>query len=305
MKRKGVAWIAGSVGTLVLAGLLVASGTPQAPAAGITEEKLSLKTGDGLTLAALLARPAGGGPFPAVLVNHGSDGLREEWQIWTRTFAEKGYVALALTFRGFPGSEGTETYGKKEVEDILLAVTYLKGLPFVDKERLGMFGFSKGGFNALLASTRTQDLKAVAVWGAWADMVASYRWALTQRNSPLPFMREAAARQERIVGGMPEAVPEEWRIRSAINYVENVTAAVLILHGGKDSFAPVDQVLPFAEALQRLGKKVEVKVYPGEDHGLFLFSPRPERARAASQQTAQDVWDRTIVFFDRTLRGGQ
>ena len=271
----------------------------------ITEEKLSLKTGDGFTLSACLARPASGGPFPAVMINHGSGGPREEWWIWNRKLAEKGYVGMALTFRGYSGSEGTETYGKKEVDDILLALAYLKGLPFVDKERLGMLGFSKGGFNALLASTRTRDLKAVAVWGAWADMVAAYRWSLTQWNSPQKFMREAAARHVRIIGGKPEAVPEEWRIRSAINYVDNVTAAILILHGGKDSLAPVELVSPFAEALQRLGKNVEMKVYPGEDHGLYLFTPRMERPPAASKQTSQDVWDRINVFFDKTLRAGQ
>lgn len=239
MKKKGMAWLAGSVGGLVILVLLIGGGCRagtgsqdyggalQVRAAEITEEKLSLKTGDGLTLSAMLARPVGGGPFPAVMINHGSGGMSEEWRIWTRKLAEKGYVGLAMTFRGFPGSDGTETYGKKEVEDILLALAYLKGLPFVDKERLGMFGFSKGGFNALLASTRTRELKAVVVWGAWADMVAGYRYALTQWNSPSRYMRESSARHVKIIGGKPEAVPEEWRIRSAINYVDNVTAAIL------------------------------------------------------------------------------
>lgn len=275
--------------------------------AEITEERLSFKTGDGLTLSALLVRPAGGGPFPAVMINHGSSGPDEEWRIWTRKLAEKGYVGLALTFRGYSGSGGTETYGKKEVEDILLALAYLKGLPFVDKERLGMFGYSKGGFNALLASTRTRDLKAVVVWGAWADMVAGYRYALTQWNHPSRFMREGAARHVQIIGGKPEEVPEEWRIRSAINYVDNVTAAVLILHGGKDSFVPLELVLPFAETLQRHGKNVEMKVYPGEEHGLYVFTTTPvgRQAWVASQKTAQDVWDRTIAFFDRTLKANQ
>ena len=292
-------------GLLFLLWILAGGLAPWAHAAEIIEEKFAVKTADGLTLPALLARPAKGGPFHAVMVNHGSDGLREEWPIWTRKLAEGGYVAMAMTFRGFEGSEGSETYGKKEVEDIIAALTLLKGLPYVDKDKLGMFGFSKGGFNARLASTRSHDLNAVAVWGAWADMVSSYRWAQTQRNHPSPFVREAARRQERIVGGTPEAVPEEWRIRSAINYVENVTAAVLILHGGQDSFAPADQVLPFAEALQRLGKKVEVKVYPGEDHGLFLFTDPPPRARVASRKTAQDVWNRIGAFFDRILKCAQ
>ena len=274
----------------------------------IVEEKLSLKTADGLTLTALLARPAGGGPFPAVMINHGSAGPIKEWQIWTRKLAEKGYVSLALTFRGHPGSEGTETYGKKEVEDILLALAYLKSLPFVDKERLGMFGNSKGGFNALLASTRTRDLKAVVVWGAWADMVAAYRYSLTQQFlHPSRFMRDAASRHVNIIGGKPEAVPEEWRIRSAINYVDNVTAAVLILHGGRDSFAPIELVLPFAEALQRQGKKVNVKVYPGEEHGLFAFTfPMGQSQNwTASQETAHDVWVQVTAFLDKILKAEQ
>lgn len=304
MKKKGMAWLVGSVGGLVMVSLLLTGGTLQVWAAEVTEEKLSLKTSDGLTLSAMLTRPVGEGPFPAVMINHGSDGMREEWRIWTRKLAEKGYVGLAMTFRGYPGSDGTETYGKKEVEDILLALAYLKGLPFVDKERFGMFGFSKGGFNALLASTRTPDLKAVVVWGAWADMVAAYRYSLTQWDSPSRFMREASARHIQIIGGKPEAVPEEWRIRSAINYVDNVTAAVLILHGGKDSLCPVELVSLFAEALQRKGKNVEMKVYPGEDHGLYLFAPRPERGPMASKQTSQDVWDRMNSFFDKVLKVG-
>lgn len=285
--------------------LLLAVGTLQLHAAEITEEKVSLITGDGLTLSALLVKPVGGGPFPAVMINHGSDGMREEWRIWTRKLAEKGYVGFAMTFRGSPGAEGSETYGKKEVEDILLALTYMKGLPFVDKERIGMFGFSKGGFNALLVSTRTPDLKAVVVWGAWADMVAAYRHALTQWNSPMPFMRDASARHVQIIGGKPEAVPEEWRIRSAINYVDNVSAAVLILHGGDDSFVPVELVSPFAEALQRKGKIVEMKVYPGQNHGLYLFASPPGRGPMASKQTSQDVWDRMNSFFDKVLKAGR
>ena len=277
--------------------------------AEIVEEKLSLKTADGLTLTALLARPAGGGPFPAVMINHGSAGPIKEWQIWTRKLAEKGYVSLALTFRGYPGSEGTETYGKKEVEDILMALAYLKNLPFVDKERLGMFGNSKGAFNALLASTRTSDLKAVVVWGAWADMVAAYRYSLTQQSvHPSQFMRDAASRHVKIIGGKPEVVPEEWRIRSAINYVDNVTAAVLILHGGKDSFAPVELVLPFAETLRRQGKNVDVKVYPGEEHGLFAFTLPPQgqsHSWVASRETAHDVWIRATAFLDKILKAEQ
>jgi dipeptidyl aminopeptidase/acylaminoacyl peptidase len=304
MKKKGLAWVVGAVWALVMVGFMLAGSASLAPAADITEERLSLKTSDGLTLSALLVRPTGGGPFPAVMINHGGDGLREEWKIWTRNLAEKGYVGLALTFRGSPGSEGTETYGKKEVEDILLAVTYLKNLPFVDKKRLGLFGFSKGGFNALLASTRTSDVKAVAVYGAWADMVAAYRYSLTQWNSPFTFLREAAARYVQIIGGKPEEIPEEWRIRSAINYVDNITAAVLIFHGGKDALVPVELVLPFAESMRRQEKNIEMKVYPGEGHGLYLFTSPKGRDQIVSKHTAQDVWDRTIAFFDKTLRAG-
>ena len=187
-----------------------------------------------------------------------------------------------------------------------MALAYLKSRPFVDKERLGMFGFSKGGFNALLASTRTRDLKAVAVYGAWADMVAAYRIALTMWNSPMPFLRDAADRHVRIIGGKPEAVPEEWRIRSAINYVDNVTASVLILHGEKDTFVPVELVLPFVEALQHKGKNVEVKVYPGEDHQLFLFTSPPGRAQATavSKKTAQDVCNRYKRLLRQDSQGG-
>jgi dipeptidyl aminopeptidase/acylaminoacyl peptidase len=274
----------------------------------VIEEKLTFETADGLILTALMARPAGEGPFPAVMINHGSSGPTKEWQIWTSKLAEKGYVTLALIFRGFKGSEGTETYGKKEVEDILLVLDYVKSLPFVDKKRIGMFGNSKGGFNALLASTRTSDLKAIVVWGAWADMVAAYRYSLEQQSiHPSQFMRDAASRHVKIIGGKPEDVPEEWKIRSAINYVDNITAAVLILHGGNDSFAAPEMILPFAETMKSRGKNVNLKVYPGQEHMLFVFTSPPAQLQkwAASRNTANDVWVQTTDFLDKNLKPGQ
>jgi dipeptidyl aminopeptidase/acylaminoacyl peptidase len=300
--NKKLDWILGLVCSFFLTGLIL---TSPSTAADIIEEKLSIKTEDGLTLSALLVKPAGNGPYPTIMVNHGSDGLREEWKVWIRKLAEKGYVSLALNFRGSPGSEGKETYGKKEVGDILLTIANLKTLPYVDKKNMGMFGFSKGGFNALLACTRTSDLKAVAVYGAWADMEGAYRYSLTQWNSPIPFMRDAAERHVKIIGGKPEAVPDEWKIRSAVNYVDNVTASILIFHGGKDQFVPANLVLPFAESLQRKGKNIDIKVYPEEEgHGLFLFTSSLGRAPTVSKKNAQDIWDRTLIFFDKNLKSG-
>ena len=79
MKKKGMERFVGSVRGLVIMFFLLAGIALQGQAAEVTEEKLSLKTGDGLTLSAMLDKPVGEGPFPAVMINHGSDGQREEW----------------------------------------------------------------------------------------------------------------------------------------------------------------------------------------------------------------------------------
>ena len=113
------------------------------------------KVEPGIPLRALLVRPDGVGPFPAVVLLHGCDGLRPFQQTWADTIAKLGYVALLVDSFGSRGI--TETCSKVDmsepelVNDAFGALAYLRGQPFVVSDRVGVMGWGLGGEAAMSA----------------------------------------------------------------------------------------------------------------------------------------------------------
>ena len=187
--------------------------------------------------------------------------------------AERGYAAAAMTFRGYPGSEGRQEYGKGEIEDLLNLVAYFRSQDFVDGGRIGMFGYSRGALNTLLACERGGGFRAVVLWAVPVDMVAHY--ALN------PFIED-------LIGGSPYELPQEYRIRSAINFVPNIDCPILIVHGAEDGVIPVKHAYMLANELERNTKDFQLKIYPGEGHVFTLT-------------TLQDAWQETVSFLNKHL----
>jgi len=187
--------------------------------------------------------------------------------------ADRGYAAAAMTFRGYPGSEGRQEYGKGEIDDVLNLVAHLRSQDFVDGERIGMFGYSRGALNTLLACERGSDFKAVVLWAAPVDMVAHH--ALN------PFVED-------MIGGSPDELPHEYQIRSAINFVPSIDCPILIVHGEEDEVIPVRHTYMLAGELERNNKDFQMKIYPEEGHVFTL-------------RGLQDAWQETVSFLDRYL----
>jgi carboxymethylenebutenolidase len=133
----------------------------------------------GLRIQAYLYRPAGDGPFPAVIYNHGSRSGRERQSVpfehIGRLLTSAGYVALVPERRGYGRSDGItwpEDVGKsrgravgrldEETDDVLAAVDFLRTQAFVDAKRLGVMGWSFGGIVTMFAVSRSNAF-AVAV----------------------------------------------------------------------------------------------------------------------------------------------
>jgi carboxymethylenebutenolidase len=133
----------------------------------------------GLRIQAFLYRPAGDGPFPAVIYNHGSRSGRERQSVpfehIGRLLTSAGYVALVPERRGYGRSDGItwpEDVGKsrgrvvgrldEETDDVLAAVEFLRTQAFVDTKRLGVMGWSFGGIVTMFAVSRSNAF-AVAV----------------------------------------------------------------------------------------------------------------------------------------------
>jgi dienelactone hydrolase len=209
-----------------------------------------------LKLRALIWRPAGHGPFPGVIFNHGSYSARDpmaprDAAALGRTFARHGYVLLFL-FRhgiGLSADQGTadgdqmtsamaagglearnrvqlELLDGAEMNEAVAGLAFLRALPDVDPRRLAVSGHSFGGSLSLLLAEREPSLRAAVVFGA-----AAGSW------SQSPALRE--------------------RLLSA---VQHTAAPVLFIHTANDY--SVEPGKHLAREMQRSGKSHELKIYP-------------------------------------------
>ena len=138
-----------------------------------------------------LYRPEGDGPFPTVVMLHGCGGVRRKDRWWAEAFREQGYVALvvdSLSGRGYLTWEdrkkiciGLDLWGSTRAGDLSASLAYVRGLPFVDAERIAVVGWSHGAWAALdfLASASpemAEGLRAVIAFYPYCGLVSRARW---------------------------------------------------------------------------------------------------------------------------------
>lgn len=207
-------------------------------------------------------------PPPLVVHVHGgpSSAYVDSWGGWTQLLASAGFAVLEPNIRGSQG-RGTAfsdavvgDMGGKDFQDILRGIDYLIQRGLVDARRLGIIGWSYGGFMAAWAVTQTDRFKA-AIMGAG---VCDYQNFHAQTNIP--------EWDRRFIGANILEHPAAYHERSAITYAARVTTPTLILHGEKDECVPVSQAYTFHRALNERGVPTELVIYPREGHG-----PREQR----------------------------
>lgn len=187
-------------------------------------------------------KPAGEGPFPAVVILPSCGGLRPEILDWAKKTVAHGYVAFVVdpvTSRGqpvcVPASPSNHYRGTK---DAFQALAHLRRFPFVDQERIGLLGFSWGAMVALLASSQT-----------FADLFS-------------PSQRYVAA-----VGFYPLCHVDPMQGRPAVDFVRpDHDRPALILLAGQDVEAPAADCLSLLKAQAEKGQQVEWHIYPGATH---------------------------------------
>ena len=145
--------------------------------------------GSGVTLGGILFRPASRSkPLPAIIVLHGwarpgvPGALRVEGT--ARRLSEQGYVALALSMRGWPPSSGWDDCGTAQPDDVAKAADWLAMLPGVDGDSIAVLGFSLGGQVALLSGTRSGRIKAIIAYFPITDVK---RWGNTTSNTGIRY----------------------------------------------------------------------------------------------------------------------
>lgn len=242
-------------------------------AEGIRQERFVLCS-EGLGLQVFVATPQEGSVLlPTVQIHHGGGGFDPLYEQMAVSLAQRGFVGVAMVHRGYPGSEGHMEYGKGEIVDIGNLCDELRSRPYVDPERLGILGYSRGAHAALLALGRYDGFRAGVLWSAPVDMERHVRVH--------PWIQQ-------IVGGTPEEVPEEYAYRSPLGSVDRIPCPVLILHGEEDEVVPVEHARLLAQALEARNKPFELGILPGEGH---IWSTSGLRT----------VWRRTVAFLEQYL----
>ncbi|MGO9450733.1 MAG: dienelactone hydrolase family protein [Candidatus Binataceae bacterium] len=220
-----------------------------------------------------LARPASGGPYPALIVAMEAWGLNDQIKRMADRFAAEGFVAIVpdLYFRQPDNVVSYNDLAKafrlmatirddEFVADVNAAIQYLKGRADVTP-KFGTVGFCLGGSVAFVSACRIPEVTATA-----------------------PFYGAGLLWQPR---------PEE---KSRADYVPALKAVVLSFFGGQDAFIPADEVSRFRDALKAAGKQFELILYPDADHG-FMNEDRPSYHLGH----APEAWARTIAFFKTNL----
>ena len=194
-----------------------------------------------------------GGPGIQLITNSWLGGAG----LWLNYMAEHGYVIFTLDNRGSAnrGLAFEQTtfrhLGTEEIEDQTLGAEYLKSLSFVDSNKVGVFGWSFGGFMTTSLMTRRPGLFKVAVAGGSVIDWSYYEVMYTERYMDTPQQN-----------------PEGYKESSLLNYVQNLKGKLLMIHGTMDGTVVWQHDLMFIKKCADLGIPVDYFVYPGQEHGV-------------------------------------
>jgi dipeptidyl aminopeptidase/acylaminoacyl peptidase len=223
---------------------------------------------------------------PMVVSVHGgpSSAAGPRWPSrWTALLPTQGYYVFLPNPRGSYGQGAAfgqgniKDFGYGDLRDILKGVDAAVAAAPIDAERIGVTGWSYGGFMTMWAVTQTTRFKA-AVAGAGIANWQSYYGQNRIDRWMLPFF-----------GASVYDDPAVYARSSPITFIKNVKTPTLVLHGDRDSEVPTPQGYEFWHALKTLGVPTELVVFEGEGHAIS----RPEHIR--------DLEERLVAWFDRYL----
>lgn len=227
-------------------------------------EIVEVKAADGAVLYARLIRPAGFDParrYPAVVAIYGgprAQAVRNAWSglSFDQVLAHRGFVVWQLDNRGSAGRGHLweaaihRNLGARELEDQKEGLKHLIGLGFVDPKRIGIYGWSYGGYMTLYCMVNAPELFRAGVAGAPVTDWRNYDTIYTER-----YM------------GLPEDNAEGYRRSSPVHKAEALQGELLLVHNLEDDNVLVQNTIQMAAALQRAGKRFFMMLYPSKGHG--------------------------------------
>ena len=211
---------------------------------------------DGKRVEAISFTPPGNGPFPAVLLIPGYEHSARDMVPFGVRMARTGFAGIAVAQPGFGRSQGPSDFvGSKTLAVLTVAYRKLQKEKYVDPNRMGIYGYSRGGMATSLLAVELDDVKAAVFSSGIYDFQRLY--------DETPF-RGARENMQHETGMKKEAVIE----RSSILRMDKLKCPVLILHGEQDKNVPVDQAKELRDRLKELHKDFEIKLFPDMEHIL-------------------------------------
>lgn len=264
--------------------------------AGMTlpqKEFFTFNTSDGVSINGWMIKPHNfdnNKKYPVVMYQYSGPYSQEVKDTWytgmypgaafEAYMCEQGFIMVCVDGRG-TGGRGTEfgkcTYmklGYYEPRDQVEAAKYLGTLPYVDKNNIGIWGWSFGGYNTIMSMSQKD-----AVFKAGVAIAAPTDWRFYDTVYTERFMRT------------PKENKEGYDLGSAVVHANDLNGKLLLIHGTADDNVHFRNMLRYAHAVNQAGKMVEMALYPDSNHSIY-FGPR----------TRMHVFERLSQFFIENLK---
>ena len=231
-----------------------------------TTELLQVKTSDGFLMEAMMIKPPdfdSHKKYPVMTFTYSGPNapqVRNAWgsttYMWHQLLAQKGYIIWICDNRT-ASSKGVESswpvyknFGELELRDLEDGLTWLKSQPYVDGSRIGMWGWSYGGFMTSYALTHSQTFKVGIAGGPVTDW-RNYDSIYTERYMQTPQHNE-----------------EGYKKSSPVTAAKDLHGKLLLIHGAIDDNVHLANTIQFVYELQKAGKQFQLMIYPKSRHGV-------------------------------------
>jgi dipeptidyl-peptidase-4 len=229
-------------------------------------EFMQVKTRDGFNMEAMMIKPPDFDPskkYPVMSYTYSgpqAQTVRNSWggtrYLWHQMLAQKGYIIWICDNRT-ASNKGVNSawplyknFGELELRDLEDGYAWLKSQSYVDGSRIGLWGWSYGGFMTSYALTHSQTFKIGISGGTVADW-RNYDSIYTER-----YMQT------------PQNNPEGYKKSSPVHFAKDLHGKLLLIHGAIDDNVHVANTVQFLYELQKSGKQVQLMLYPKSRHGV-------------------------------------
>lgn len=250
------------------------------------KEFITIPNADGEMMNAYIIRPAGfdsSKKYPVIMYQYsgpGSQEVRDSWSVdWQQYAAMKGYIVICVDGRGTGGRERSwetvvyKNLGYYETLDQQAAARWIASQPFADADRIGICGWSYGGYETLMAVSTPSVPFAAAVaiapvtdWRFY-DTIYAERYMLT-----------------------PNENEDGYEASAPLNHTSNLTVPLLVMHGTADDNVHFSNTVEYVSALQGSGKWCDLFIYPNMNHSINGCGAR------------LSVYSRMLAHFDNYLK---